>query len=144
MNCHLSFVLVGLLASWVFAQETTTSPAIIEATDKAALDANAGKQVVVQGKVESAEWSNTGKVMNIRFANAPDFMAAAFERNRKKLDEAFNGDLAKTLTGAQVKLTGKLQKYGGHIPELKDAQQLVITSVNQVTIVAPATQPASE
>ncbi len=144
MKRYLSLVLVALLAGWVFAQEATTSPALIDASDKAALDANAGKPVVVQGKVESAEWSSTGKVMNIRFANAPGFMAAAFERNRKKLDEAFSGDLAKTLTGAQVKLSGKLQKYGGHIPELKDAQQLVITSVNQVTIVTPATQPASE
>lgn len=150
MRIRLLATLLMLAACSVAgAQEVSSSdaPVVLDASDKAGLEANRGKQAFVTGKVKEAAWSGTGKVLNITFENAPAFMAAAFEKNREKLDEAFSGDLAKAITGATVKLSGKLQVYGGRIEELKDSTQLIITSVNQVTIVeagTPATQPATE
>jgi hypothetical protein len=150
MNTRLlTAALVLLTFSIAGAHETSSSdaPVVLDAADKAGLEAARGKMAFVTGKVKEAEWSKSGKVLNITFENAPSFMAAAFEKNRKKLDEAFSGDLAKAVAGATVKLSGKLQAYGGHLEELKDSTQLIITGVNQVTIVepaAPTTQPASE
>lgn len=130
-------VLLGMLVlTSSNAQETASSdpPVVLNATETEALKSNQGKMAFVTGKVTEAAWSRTGKVMNIRFENAPGFMAVVFERNRKSMDEAFNGDLSKTLTGATVRLRGKLQSYGGHIPEFKDATQMVLTSSSQITI----------
>lgn len=145
----LAFVLLFVAFVVARAQDSSSSdaPVVLDASDKAGLEANRGKMAFVTGKVKEAAWSKSGKVLNITFENAPSFMAAAFEKNRKKLDEAFSGDLAKTLTGATVKLSGKLQVYGGHMEELKDSTQLIITTVNQVTIIepgSPSTQPATE
>lgn len=145
----LTVVLLFVAFAVARAQDSSSSdaPVVLDAADKAGLEANRGKVAFVTGKVKQAEWSKSGKVLNITFENAPSFMAAAFEKNRKKLDEAFSGDLAKTLVGATVKLSGKLQVYGGYMEELKDSTQLIITTVNQVTIVepgAPSTQPATE
>ena len=39
---------------------------------KTAIDANMEKPVIVKGKIEKAEWSRSGKVMNIDFADAKE------------------------------------------------------------------------
>jgi hypothetical protein len=122
--------------------------AVIDVADKATLDAAKGTDVIVQGKVSKAEWSKSGKVCNVEFENAPHFMCAAFDRNKEKLDAAFNGDFAKAMTGATVKISGKLAPYGGRIEALKEATQIVIKETRQVTFVAtsdaPATQPTTQ
>ncbi|GIW77127.1 MAG: hypothetical protein KatS3mg104_2190 [Phycisphaerae bacterium] len=127
------------------AQETASRepPVVLDATETESLKANQGKMAVVTGNVTEAAWSRSGKVMNIRFENAPGFLAVVFERNRKSMDEAFNGDLAKTLTGSTVKLRGKLRPYGGHDPSFKDATQMILTSSSQITILPnhSSTQP---
>lgn len=129
--------LLGMLVlTQAHAQETASSepPVVLNATDTEALQTHRGKMAFVTGKVTEAVWSRSGKVMNIRFENAPGFMAVVFERNRKTFDDAFNGDLAKTLTGSTVRLSGKLQAYGGHDPAFKDATQMILTTVNQISI----------
>ncbi len=136
----MALILIGS-ASVLIAEETS---AVIDVTDKAAIEAQNGKSVTVQGKITLAEWSKTGKVMNITFNNATHFTAAAFERNRAKLDEGFSGDIAKAMTGANVKLTGKIQPYGGRSAALKDSYQMIITGVNQVTITDATTQPSTQ
>ncbi|MBC7784616.1 MAG: hypothetical protein H7144_12330, partial [Burkholderiales bacterium] len=111
---------------------------VVDVTNKAALEAAKGASGTVEGKIAKAEWSRSGKVMNIEFEGAPDFVGAAFEKARVKLDEGFNGDLAKTLTGAKVRLTGKLDVYGGKAPEYVGRMQIIITAANQITILEPA------
>jgi len=117
-------------------------PPLIDATDQAAIKANDGKTIILRGKVVSAEWSNSGAVLVIEFENTSGVMAAAFEKSRKKLDDAFNGDYAKSLAGATVRITGKLQPYGGKADKYKDALEVIVWDITQTTILElPATDP---
>lgn len=123
------------------------SVTVIDATDAEQIKANVDKDVMVRGKVAKAAWSNTGRVMEIRFEGVTDpkgFTAVVFDRNRKALDEAYGGDLAKTLTGAVVQIKGKLRTYGGRAESLQGRIELTITQGSQITVVqaAPSTQPA--
>ena len=114
-------------------------PAVLRANDAAAIEAAKDASVIVVGKVTKAEWSRSGKVLNIEFEGATNFTAAEFERQKAKLDESFSGDFGKALTGAIVRLNGKIQPYGGHDQTLKNTLQLLITDSSQVTVVQPAT-----
>jgi len=134
------------------SQPAESSPAstIIKADDHDALHAAIGKEIIVEGTITSAQWSRSGKVMNINFdgSKKAKFMAVIFERDRAKFDESFKGDAAKTLTGAKVKFKGKLDKYGGKSESLMDYAQIVLKDTNQVTVVelaptaSPSTKPA--
>ena len=131
--------------------EDETTMVVIPATDTAALDAAVGKQVVVTGKVKSAEWSRSGKVMAIQFEGAPDggFQAVLFEKNRKKMDEAYAGDVAKNLVGKQLHVRGRLQMYGGRLETKKGRPEVVISNDSQLTIMdapevpGPSTMPST-
>jgi hypothetical protein len=140
---------VVLVIPLVRGEDPTAQPILIDASaEKSAFDAAIGKLVVVQGTVLSASWSETGRVMNIEFRNAARsrFIAVIFERNRAKIDEGFNGNVAGTLAGAKVRIRGMLETYGGQIESWKDRPQLVITVGDQITILetAPATQPSKQ
>ena len=142
--CASLVVMVALLAR---AEDPTAQPVLLDVSaEKVGFDAAIGKLVVVQGTVAAATWSATGKVMNIEFGNATRsrFLAVIFERNRAKIDEGFNGDVAATLTGARVRLRGVLEAYGGQIESWKDRPQLVITVADQITILetGPSTRPS--
>ena len=112
----------------------------IDATDKAALDAAANKDVTVVGTIKKAKWSNSGKVMTIEFDDSP-LVAAVFEKNKDAINTAFEGDAAKKWTGAKVKLKGKLGKYGGQAKAYADHPQIVITKPDQVTLVETKDAP---
>ena len=133
-------VVLGLSVLARADEETKT----IDASDAAAITAAKDTNATVQGKVSSAEWSKSGKVCTIEFENAPTFMAAAFEKSKEKLDTAFGGDFAKNITGATIKVTGKVAAYGGHAEKYKDAMQVVIKTTGQITVVTPASQPATQ
>lgn len=138
-----------ILAWQVISHAADAAPepsGVINVSDKPALDAAKGQTVTVEGRVVLAEWSRSGKVMTIEFEDSPHFMAAAFEKSRAKLDESFSGDIAATLSGAVIKLSGKLDTYGGKSEKYADALQIVLRDTAQLTIVtpAPATQPAAQ
>jgi DNA/RNA endonuclease YhcR with UshA esterase domain len=124
----------------VRAEDPTTQHTVIDASDKKAIDESMGKDVIITGQISTAAWSSTGKVMNIEFVDAREsrLLAVVFERNREKLDEMFNGDLAKALTGAKVRLMGTLQEYGGKSEAWKGRPQIIIDRPSQITIVEPA------
>jgi hypothetical protein len=128
------------------AADPTTQPVLLDVSQsRAAFDDARGKDVVVQGIVSSAQWSASGKVMNIEFRNAgrSRFLAVAFERIRAKLDEGFGGDAPKAFTGAKIRIHGTLETYGGAVESMKGRPQIVIASGDQVTILELATtQPA--
>jgi len=136
--------LCALLALSIAVSADDDAPKNLDASDTAAIAAAKDTEVIVQGKINSAEWSKSGKVCNITFENAPGFMAVAFVKSRKKLDEAFGGDAAKQLAGATVKLSGKLGEYKGYDKKFKDAMQLIIKDTSQVTVVTAATQPTTQ
>jgi hypothetical protein len=123
--------------------EDAAKPAAIDATDKAALAAALDKEVTVSGTIKKAEWSQTGKVMNIEFADS-ELIGAVFERSREALDKAFDGDAAKKWTGAKVKVTGKLAKYGGKSKKLERKPQIIISKAEQVTVEPAAAESKEE
>ena len=131
------------------SNSTGTAPAaglpVLRADNADALRDRVGEQVILVGTVRRAEWSTSGKVMNIAFDGAEDdaFGVAIFERQRGAFDEAFGGDFAKTVAGAEVRLTGTLTEYGGSSERLKGRPELILRTTNQVTIVTPATRPAT-
>jgi len=145
-----TLIAVALLVgpSMAIAEEPATPPAsqpsadagtLIQASDKDALAANKDKDVVVEGVIDKAEWSSTGKVMKATFKDAGEskLQTILFVKNREKFDQAFSGDVSKALSGAKVRVKGKLQEY-------RNAPEIVLNEVNQITVVeaAPATQPA--
>jgi hypothetical protein len=126
--------------------DPTTQHTVLDAADKQAIAQHMGQEVVVVGQIATAAWSASGKVMNIDFVGAEEsrMLAVVFERNRKTLDEMFNGDLAAALTGAKVRLMGRLQEYGGRDERWKGRPQIIIDRSSQITITEPAaTQPTT-
>jgi DNA/RNA endonuclease YhcR with UshA esterase domain len=132
------------IASIASAQDATSQPAtsqpsdsgggsaIIDVADKSAIDANKGKEIVVEGVIDTAAWSGSGKVMRIEFKGNQQskLHAVVFASKKKDFDEAYSGDVAKTLTGARVRVKGKLEDYQNR-PEIK------ISSTSQLTILEP-------
>jgi DNA/RNA endonuclease YhcR with UshA esterase domain len=108
----------------------------LKASDKSAITAHMNKEVVVEGTIADATWSTTGKVMNIRFADTDDagFIAAIFQRNKAKFDNAFDGDATKSLTGAKVQLTGKLGTF-------REQPQIILDTPAQIKILSKPESP---
>ena len=114
----------------------STHPVVVDVADKAAVDAAMDREAIVEGVVDRAEWSRSGKVMNIEFKGAENgLLAVVFERKRQQLDEAFAGDLSKALTGAKVRLRGTIKPYGGRAESMKGRPQVIIEDGHQITIV---------
>ena len=113
---------------------------VIDAMNVAAVKEAIGRQVFIDGTIRLAEWSGTGKVMNIEF-DGPEgqaLLGAVFEKSRKGFDEGFNGNAATTFTGAKVRVKGRLEEYGGQLPAFKGRTQVLLRLASQVTIIEPA------
>ena len=123
----------------------TTLPTVVQASDQATIAASVGKEVVVEGVVSKAEWSRSGKVLNVAFdhADASKFVVVAFAKLRERLDKSFTGDAAKDFTGAKLRIRGTISKYNGKNEAQKDLLQVVIGDPSQVTIVEPAAGAAT-
>src|SRR5262245_8158838 len=87
------------------------TPTLIKPDDKDALTANMDKDVVIEGVIEKAEWSSTGKVMRASFKDSGEskLQVIIFVKDREKFDKAFNEDVCRTLTSAKVRVKGKLK-----------------------------------
>jgi hypothetical protein len=139
-----ALTVICLVARPARADDAAAKPVEVSATDKAALAAAMDKDVVVSGTIKKAEWSATGKVMNVEFADS-ELIGAVFEKSRAALDKAFDGDAAKKWTGAKVKVSGKLAKYGGRSKKLEGRPQIIISKPEQVTVEgAPAAEEKKE
>ena len=118
MRHGLILLSIFLCATFAFAEDKpatqpTTDATVIQASDKDTLAASMDKAIVVEGTIDKAVWSSTGKVMKATFKDAGDskFSAIMFVANREKFDSAFSGDVTKALAGAKVRLKGKLKDY---------------------------------
>jgi DNA/RNA endonuclease YhcR with UshA esterase domain len=124
------------------ATQPATEPAevpTIPATDTAAIKEKMGEVVTVEGVVESAKWSGTGKVMNVFFKDARDgLIVVVFEKNKENFNNAFDGDVAKAWDGAKVKVTGKIVEYGGKVESMQGRPQIILQNPEQVTVVEAA------
>lgn len=145
-TCPLTFIILGFIALFsgqlAARQEPPTSqPVLVDVSDKVAVDAAINKEVELEGVVKKAEWNSKGSVFFINFEKSEDskVMAVAFEKKREALEKSFAGDLSKSLTGARVRIRGKLIDYKGK-PEV------IIDQPSQITILdaAPSTQPSTE
>jgi DNA/RNA endonuclease YhcR with UshA esterase domain len=106
------------------------SPSAIKVGDKPALDALVDKEATVVGTVASAAWNPSGKVFVIKFkdADATEFSAAIFAKNKDAMESTFKGDLAAAFTGAEMQITGKLAMY-------RDKPQIIINNAKQIVLV---------
>ncbi len=121
--------------------QPTTSPAVLAPTDTAGITAKKGEVVTVEGLVDTAAWSSSGKVMNITFKDVEKdkgLLCSAFQKNKAKLDAEFEGDAAAKLTGAKIQITGKVEIYGGKIAAWKDRPEIVIQNPQQIKVIEPA------
>jgi DNA/RNA endonuclease YhcR with UshA esterase domain len=135
---RLSLLVALSLLPIARGQDAASMP-VIKADDNDALTANVDRDAIVTGKIASAAWSPTGKVMQIRFdgVGRDGFAAVVFEKGRKTFDESYGGDAAKTLSGATVRLRGKLRIYKEHV-------EMTLDRPDQITIETAATsQPSS-
>jgi DNA/RNA endonuclease YhcR with UshA esterase domain len=121
------------------SQPSNVESQVIDVSDKAAVDGAMNKECVVEGVVESAAWSQSGKVMTIRFKNSNEskFIAAVFEKKKEDFNSAFSGDVTKALPGAKVRIRGTIKDYRGK-PEI------VIDTPAALTIVEPPPAPATQ
>ena len=117
------------------AAEASRLP-VLQAGDVQALRDHLGRRVIVEGRVASAQWSDSGKVMNIEFAGAEGtgLLAVVFSDQRRQFDEAFAGDFAKTITGREVRVNGDLETYGGYDEAFKNRPQIILQIPEQLTI----------
>jgi hypothetical protein len=125
-----------LLSTALLGARPSLTPALIDVTDTASLQAAVGEHVVVEGVVTSAEWSRSGKVMNVTFEGVSelDFGVAMFERNRENFDEGFAGDFAGAITGERIRIRGELSEYGGRDERFAGRPEMILNSPSQVTI----------
>jgi DNA/RNA endonuclease YhcR with UshA esterase domain len=102
-----------------------------------------GKEAVVSGTVESAKWTKTGKTLQVKFKDGPeDFRVVAYGQNRAELDKAFDGDIAKSLEGKRVEVTGKVRKYPGKVESWKKFTEVQVRKPAQIKVTAET--PAEE
>jgi DNA/RNA endonuclease YhcR with UshA esterase domain len=115
------------------ATQPTTDATVIAISDKDALLANKDKEVIVEGTIDKADWSSSGKVLKATFKDdgGSKFSLVVFVKNREKFDQAFAGDVGKSLTGAKVRVKGKIGEY-------RDTPQIVLDTPDQVTVVEAA------
>ncbi|MBC8106046.1 MAG: OB-fold nucleic acid binding domain-containing protein [Anaerolineae bacterium] len=142
----LTSIVLGMLTLFsgtlLARQEPPASqPVLVDVSDKAAVDAAMNKDVELEGVVRSATWNPKGSVFFVNFEKTEESkaMAVAFEKKREALDKSFSGDVGKALTGARVRIRGKLSDYKGK-------PQVIIDLPTQITILdpAPSTQPSSD
>ncbi|MGF1633369.1 MAG: hypothetical protein ACFCVE_05910 [Phycisphaerae bacterium] len=137
-------VLAPGAAHFVYGQDTppATQPAdaealpLIAATDEAALKEAVGKDARVWGTVRQAEWSESGKVMNVEFEGNEDsrFMVSTFARQRAELDEAFGGSLATFLQGKLIEVSGPVKTFRGPVNGVRDRIEIVIREPGQIKV----------
>ncbi|MGN6371352.1 MAG: hypothetical protein ACTHN5_24115 [Phycisphaerae bacterium] len=144
----IALALLTIAASTLAQSPATTAPATAPAsqpaaflaTDKDALTKAAGAAASVTGTVSRTNWYND-EILFINFKDTQrgDFTVIARQENRTALDKAFDGDIAKTLDGKKITVTGTIVLYRGH-PEI------IVTKPDQITLLpapeTPTTDPA--
>jgi serine/threonine protein kinase len=118
------------------------SPRLFKATDRDALydlgkrdgPLNLNSRVAVEGVVESAETSSSGKVFRIEFTGADrqdGFHAVYFPKNDmfKRMQDKFGGENGSGLAGKTIRVSGIVTLFENRRP------QIVIQSPDQVEIV---------
>src|SRR4051794_35128939 len=79
MFMPVAFLMVTLVSLAARADDVAKpQPATIDAADKAALTAAMDTDVAIRSTIKKAEWSQSGKVMNIEFADS-ELIGAVFE-----------------------------------------------------------------
>ena len=127
------------------AAEDPSKIPIIGAGDVAKLREHFGKRAIVVGVVKSAQWSGSGKVMNIEFAEGEGkgLLAVVFESSGQRFNEAWGGDFVKAVTGKRVRLYGQVQEYGGYDEKWKGRPQMILGNPEQVSLPVEASAGAS-
>jgi len=119
-----AFVLLALSAAVTGC--ASSGPMVINASDKAAVQ-SAMPTVIAVGVVDKV--TSTDSVVTINFKDTKDsqLYAVVLSAGRAAVEKAFNGDIAKAITGKTVHVTGKVVLYR-NVPEIviSKPEQLVV------------------
>jgi DNA/RNA endonuclease YhcR with UshA esterase domain len=123
-------MMLALLVVAACASVGPSGPVMISASDKAAVQAalpTTKPAVTVTGVV--ANVTSTEDVITINFKDTTDsqFYAVVLSAGRQSVMAAFNGDIAKAITGKTVHVTGVVALYRGR-------PQIVISKADQLTV----------
>jgi Spy/CpxP family protein refolding chaperone len=122
-------MLMLALGSWQLAYGEDAKA--ITPGDKAAIDANTGKEAVVEGTVSDAQWSASGAVFIMKFkdSDATQFQAVVLRNDMAQdaAEKAFGGDLSNIFEGSKVRIKGELGTYFNHPQiKIKNADQVAV------------------
>jgi len=107
--------------------EEPAKPPVLNADETLEISKAMGKEIYVEGKVHEAFWVR-GNVLMLTFREAEEgFIAVSFKKYREVLDEAFEGDITKTLEGKSVRIQGVVEQH-------KYRPQIVIKDPKQIEI----------
>lgn len=126
MNNSLRVLLTMLALTLCLPAISGDSPPVFSVDDTEALHQRMGEETVVEGKVHASFWVRG--VLLITFREEQEgFVAAAFARNRRALDAAFGDDIAKSLSGKNIRIRGTLSEH-------RYRPQIVVETPDQITI----------
>ena len=111
-----------------------SKPSVIHCSDSKKLAAKIGKEVSVEGLVQSVNKGTKDRIRMLNFAEKPGtgFVAAIFPSAYKKVGPLKNYD------GKNVRVTGVLEKY-------KKQTQIKVTNASQIKILAtPGATPSKK
>ncbi len=121
----LLFLFLSLIP--LLPAEESTKPPIIPADETLEIEKQMGKEIYVDGTIREAFWVR-GNVLMLTFREEKEgFIAVSFKKHREVLDEAFDGDIAKTLKGKSVRIKGVVEQYNYR-------PQIVITDPQQIDV----------
>jgi DNA/RNA endonuclease YhcR with UshA esterase domain len=124
---HTLPLLISLLM-FPLLGEVTDKPPILDAENTPEIQKAMGKEVYIDGTILEAFWVH-GKVLMLTFREEKEgFIAVSFKKHREELDEAFEGDIAKTLKGKSVRIQGVIEEY-------KYRPQIVIKDPKQIEVI---------
>jgi DNA-binding beta-propeller fold protein YncE len=116
----------------------------IDAQDHNQLAAHLESGVTVFGKVHAAAWSANGSIFNMSFEKDEQhsLLIVVFPKSRAAFESAFGGDIEKAFSGKTVEIRGKLVAYGGRDAAWKERPEIILSSPNQLKILAARPKPA--
>jgi DNA/RNA endonuclease YhcR with UshA esterase domain len=101
-------------------------PAIIDATDKAAVLAAMPQEVVVTGTISDIKDNQGVAMINFAGTEKSQFYAVVLKRNREAVEKV-HGELLKSLAGKRVQLMGKIVEY-------HEKPEIIVALPEQITL----------
>ena len=108
------------------AAKDAARPAVIEAADKAGIDAALPRVVTVQGTVKDVAPADSVTAINFKGTDPTGFYAVVLARNRDAVEKVHAPGL-KSIVGKSVQISGKIVEYRGRPEIVVSAPDQIVT-----------------